>query len=108
MFVRQVFIRAIWNVQTCIYPLMTKKKQKAKKTDFKAFITDIVRLDWKLIFLLFLIVFISLFVSQNNLPQIQNSGTVFGVKTDLFEKPTILSSPVTFKNPALYPRKSTD
>lgn len=80
------------------------KKTKKRHSSFHVFIRDVAHLDPRLLILLVLILLISLFVSQNSLDSSQK-GFIFGVKTDLFEEPTIAPNPMYVPNPAFYPRK---
>lgn len=79
-----------------------KKTQRKRVTNVKAFITDLWAIDRKLWLPFFIALLTTLFVSQ------KAGGAVFGINTDLFEKPTIVTSPISVPNPALYPKKSTD
>ena len=83
---------------------MTKKT--TKKSDFATFLKDLLHIDRKLLVPFFLILLISFFTTQKSFTLAQ-VGSVFGIKTDVFEKPSILSSPIEIPKPAFYPKKTT-
>lgn len=85
-----------------------KRQQKPTRSDLKAFLRDLASIDWKILLGVFTVLFISLFVSQKVLFSSAESGVIFGIQTDFFEKPFIQSSPVTPLKPANYPKKITN
>lgn len=82
---------------------MKKKNQPPKKqTNVRGFLADLKKLDKKLLVIVIIVAVIAFFVGQN-IP----TGAIFGVSTEFFEKPEILSAPTDIE-PALYPKKITN
>lgn len=81
-----------------------KLRQKRAATDVKGFIQDLKFLDRKLLLLFIALLLLSFVAAQTYALR----GSVFGSTTNIFEKPTILSSPVALSQPALYPKKVTN
>lgn len=85
-----------------------KKVNKKPVTSVKGFFRDLFLIDRKLWVPIVIVFFTSLFISQGFIRDVASQGTVFGIKTDPFEKPVVSSSPISVPDPALYPKKTTD
>lgn len=89
---------------------MKKKLQNLQKLDESPstsrswYLLPTLRGDRKILLPFILLLFVSLFVSQRAVEQ----GSVFGIKTALFEEPILNGQPVEVQKPALYPKKIND